>query len=172
MHDAKFVHQGWGDTGSVENPSRVVDRRLALMVRTGLRAAEMAWALEISINEIEAQLKTLSVQLGGDHRAVSSVSDKTPDVLPGSVHPARPPLLDHAIAALGDRIVLFKGEIHLDGRPANFRDLVVAAAAEGIKIHYPGLQPLPAAFHTGPSKSVARRRPKAPPSLMSIHVPY
>jgi hypothetical protein len=172
MHDAEFVHQGWGHTEDGENPPDVVDRRLALMARTGLRAAEMAWALEISIDEIEAQLKTLSVQLGGDRRAESCVSGKTRNVLPGPVRPARPPLLDHAIASLGNRIVLFKGEIHLDGRPANFRDLVVAAAAEGIKIHYPGLQPLPAAFHTGPSKAGARRRPKLPLSLMSIHVPY
>lgn len=172
MHDAEFVHPGWGGRGSVGNPSDVVDRRLALMVRTGLRAAEIAWALEISIDEVEAQLKTLSVQLGGDRRAASSVSDKTCNVLPESVRPTRPPLLEHAIAALGSRIILFKGAIHLDGRPANFRDLVVAAAAEGINIHYPGLQPLPAAFHTGPSKSVARRRPKSPPSLMSIRIPY
>lgn len=183
MGEARFSHRHRHDTNGVEGAARVADRHLALMARTGLRAAEMAWALDVSIDEIEVQLKTLSLRLGGKCSAARFVSDddnETPAVRckgKSSLrhdpdHPARPLLLDRALGALGGRIILVRGKIYLDGILANFRDLVIAAAAQGVEIHYPGLRPLPAAFHTGPSKSEGCRRKNSPPSLMSVHVPY
>ena len=53
-----------------------VDRRLALMVQIGLRPAEIAWALEMSIDNIEVQLKNLSRHLGGHDPVAKSVSDE------------------------------------------------------------------------------------------------
>jgi hypothetical protein len=180
MGGARVLYQERDDTDGVKDSTCVVDRHLALMVRIGLRPAEMAWALDISIDEIDIRLKTLSAQFRGESRSAPSEPDATSAIpvprsdefMPGPDHPAGAPVLRQALGALGERVVLAKGEIHLDGKTVNLRDLVIAAAAEGVKIHYPGLRPLPAAFHTGPSKSSGGRRRKSPPSLMSVHFPH
>lgn len=167
-------------TDGLENLADDVDRRLALMVRMGLRPAEIAWALDVSIDEIEAHLKNLCRQLGGQDPAAKSVSEEeasntaiqTIAIAPAEAQPAREPLLEQAVGVLGGRIVLVGQKIYLDGVSASFRDLVVAAAAQGVEIPYPGLRPLPAAFHTGPSELGDRRRKKSASSHLSIHVPY
>lgn len=174
------MHTDNANFGGLANIADVVDRRLALMVRIGLRPAEIAWALEVSIDEIESHLKKLSRQLGGQDHAAKPVSDEeashtdgqTIAIAPAEVQPAREPLLEQAMSALGGRIILVGHKIYLDGVSASFRDLVVAAAAQGVEIPYPGLRPLPAAFHTGPSDLDGRCRKKSATSHLSIHVPY
>lgn len=172
MHEVVVINKRLGRPGDTGILAGVVDPRLALMVRTGLRAAEMAWALELSIDEIEVQLKALSVQLGGGRQAPPIDVHKPDDVVPDTDRPIRPPLVERAISVLGGRVTHFRGNTYLDGRVANFRDLAVAVAAEGVEIYYPGLRPLPSAFHTGPSKAGFRRRTKSVRSLMSTHGPF
>ena len=170
-----MFHNEFVDFDSPETCNNVVDRRLSLMVKIGLRPAEIAWALDVSIDEIEAQLKILSRQLGGQEpppKSNSGHEEDTGAITSSQAHSAREPLLEQAMSVLGRRIILAGSRFYLDGISASFRDLVVAAAAQGVEIPYPGLRPLPAAFHTGPSKSGSGRRKNPAPSFMSIHVPY
>ena len=51
MDDVANIGEKADGGGNAKTSSCNVDRRLALMVQTGLRAAEMAWALKISIDE-------------------------------------------------------------------------------------------------------------------------
>jgi len=91
---------------------------------------------------------------------------------PVQAQSVREPLLEQAINVLGGRIIPVGQTIYLNGISASFRDLVIAAAAQGVEIPYPGLRPLSAAFHTGPSGLGDRRRKKTASSDLSIHVPY
>ena len=72
----------------------IVTPHLASMVRTGLRPAEMAWALDVSVYEIELRLKALSGQMRAElpfarhapkknarSRAISRTNDRLREVV-------------------------------------------------------------------------------------------
>lgn len=76
--------------------------------------------------------------------------------------------VDAALSALTGRAEEIEGHLTLDGEPATLRELVIAAAACGITIPYPNINPLTKAYHTGPAilggagrekRKPGRRRP-------------
>lgn len=154
---------GESDDGPIDHAE---ERRILQMIRAGLGAAEVAWALERSIDVIEARLKLLSVRFGGEGGRPIAVADGA--VQPDATEPSENQLpscsaalplnvspLAQACLALDGRVEIVDGQTFLDEAPASIRDLVLAAAEDGVEIPYPGLHPLPAAFHGGPSSSGA-----------------
>ncbi len=141
------------DHGSVDQDE---ERRILQMIRAGLGAAEVAWALERPIDAIEARLKLLSIRFGGEggkpkpaaHTAARPETPAGPVALALNASP-----LAQASRALDGRVEIIDGRIFLDDAPVSLRDLVLAAAGGGVEIPYPGVHPLPAAFHGGPSIS-------------------
>ena len=160
-----------------------IDRRFGILARSGLTATDIAWALDRSVEEVEARLGARRDPADGAEEPVMAARETAirrqvfaNDNRRAAIHAAtprrrivRPPSPARlALKALGARAAEIDESYRLDGAPATLRDLVLAAAELGVTIPYPNLIPLPGIYHTGPSGSGgparkhARRRPSLP----------
>ena len=77
----------------------------------------------------------------------------------GAGPPLPSPPLERALEALGERVTATLAGYALDGAPASIPDLIRAARAEGVRIPYPGIDPLPATWGDRAERPARRLKP-------------
>ena len=125
--------------------------RLLLRAGAGIELAVLEWTFGRPADTLEAALD--------DCRRNTRVPPDIPETgarEDGDGPPLPSPPLRRALEALGERATATLAGYALDGQPASIPDLIRAARAAGTRIPYPGIDPLPGSFATGPS---ARARP-------------
>ncbi len=130
-------------------------RRLFLLAESGVELMFLEWTFGRPAAELEAALE--------DFRRDDPVASEAPepdgaagweDAAP---HLPSPPFR-RALEALGERVTATLAGYALDGAAASIPDLIRAARAAGTRIPYPGIDPLPGTFTTGPSVRPPARR--------------
>lgn len=127
----------------------------------GLSATTVAWALERPVAEILTRFRVLRGARRPSGPAESAPAPATPSA-PVAAAPPRPrraassPIAE-AERVLGERLDARDNDLRLDGRKATLSEVVQAAGALGARIPYPGLSPLPEAYHAGPSAALPKR---------------
>lgn len=128
--------------------SRSEAERLHRLSASGVELRFLEWTFGIPA----ADLDTLLDDLRRGYRIAprSPEPDETAK-REGAGPPLPSPPLERALEALGERATATVAGYALDGAPASIPDLIRAARAEGVRIPYPGIDPLPATYATGPS---------------------
>ncbi len=136
-----------------QNRKRLSDcgaRRLDRLSASGIELGFLEWTFGLPAASLEAALD--------EYRRGSppplAAPEPEPDEAAGQEDGGPPlpsPPLQRALEALGDRANATVAGYALDGAPASVPDLIRAARAAGIRIPYPGIDPLPAAYAAGPS---------------------
>ena len=120
--------------------------RLHRLSASGVELRHLEWTFGIAADELEALLDEL--------RRGYRIAPPSP--APGEEREAAgPPLpsppLERALEALGERVTATVAGYALDDSPASIPDLIRAARAAGVRIPYPGIDPLRATYAAGPS---------------------
>lgn len=125
----------------------------------GVPVTTVAWALDRSVEEIAVRFRVL----GGGDTSLRPAPDRAAPAIGGHLarreplppaapaRPARTSPVTEAERVFRARLEVRDGLYLLDGRKVSLRELVLAAAADGTDIPYPGIRPLPESFHSGPS---------------------
>jgi hypothetical protein len=114
-------------------------------------------AAQARLSAAEAELRVVELALGPLGRVRAASEDGVPDP-----RHAQSAVLRLAAQAFPDRIQRLGDRIYLDGRPVGLPDLVRRAREAGIRIRYPGLDPMERALSGGPSAARGRRRASWP----------
>ena len=122
--------------------------RLHRLSASGVELRFLEWTFGIPAAGLEALLDDL--RRGYRIAPRSPEPDETAErEVAGPPLPSPP--LERALEALGERATATLAGYALDGAPASIPDLIRAARAEGVRIPYPGIDPLPATYAAGPS---------------------
>ena len=122
--------------------------RLHRLSASGVELRFLEWTFGIPADGLEGVLDEL--RRGYRIAPRSPEPDETAE-REGAGPPLPSPPLERALEALGERATATLAGYALDGAPASIPDLIRAARAEGIRIPYPGIDPLPRTYATGPS---------------------
>ena len=122
--------------------------RLHRLSASGVELRYLEWTFGLPADGLEALLD--------ESRLGYRIAPRSPE--PGeaaereSAGPPMPsPPLERALEALGDRVTATLAGYALDDSPASIPDLIRAARAAGVRIPYPGIDPLPQTYAAGPS---------------------
>ena len=131
-------------------------RRLLLLAGSGVELASLEWTFGRPAAALEAALDDCR-----DDAPAPSGAPGTDATHDGDAPPLPSPPLRQALEALGERVTATIAGFALDGAPSSIPDLIRAARAAGTRIPYPGIDPLPGTFTTGPSvRAATRPRPR------------
>ena len=122
--------------------------RLRRLSASGVELRHLQWTFGIAADELEALLDALR---RGYRIAPPSPEPGETAEREGAGPPLPSPPLERALEALGERVTATVAGYALDDSPASIPDLIRAARAEGVRIPYPGIDPLPATYAAGPS---------------------
>ena len=128
--------------------SSVEAKRLDRLSASGVELRFLEWTFGVPAAGLEALLDEL--------RRGRFIAPRAPEPdeaaeREGAGPPLPSPPLERALEALGERATATLAGYALDGAPASIPDLIRAARAEGVRIPYPGIDPLPATYAAGPS---------------------
>ena len=123
-------------------------KRLDRLSASGIELGFLEWTFGLPAASLEAVLD--EYRRGSPLPLPSPEPDETAGREDGGPPLPSPPL-QRALEALGDRASATVAGYALDGAPASVPDLIRAARAAGIRIPYPGIDPLPATYAAGPS---------------------
>ncbi len=122
--------------------------RLQRLSASGVELRHLEWTFGIPADGLEALLD----ELRRGYRNAPPAPEPDEAAEPEGAGPPLPsPPLERALEALGDRVTATLAGYALDGAPASIPDLIRAARAEGVRIPYPGIDPLPRTWAAGPS---------------------
>ena len=128
-------------------------RRLLRLAHSGVELDHLQWAFGAPAAALEAALEAARRDFAPAARPPANDNRAPPS--PAPVHA---PPIERALETLGARAAETGRGLWLDGALTRGADLVAAARALGADIAYPGIAPLPKAFHTGPSALPRKRR--------------
>ena len=122
--------------------------RLHRLSASGVELRYLEWTFGLPADRLEGLLDEL--------RAGYRIAPRSPEPCEaaereGAGPPLPSPPLERALEALGDRVTATVAGYALDDTPASIPDLIRAARTEGVRIPYPGIDPLPATYAAGPS---------------------
>lgn len=123
-------------------------KRLHRLSASGVELRYLEWTFGIPAAGLETVLDDLR---RGYRIALRAPEPDEAAEREGDGPPLPSPPLERALEALGERVTATVAGYALDGAPASVPDLIRAARAAGIRIPYPGIDPLPATYATGPS---------------------
>lgn len=122
--------------------------RLHRLSASGVELRHLEWTFGLPAAELETLLDEL--RRGYRNGPPAPEPDEAAE-REGDGPPMPSPPLERALEALGERVTATLAGYALDGAPASIPDLIRAARGEGIRIPYPGIDPLPKTYAAGPS---------------------
>ena len=121
-------------------------KRLDRLAASGVELDRLEWTFGIPAAALE---EALDDRRRGDPLPAAEEDDAAGTDAGGPPPPSPP--LRRALEALGERATATAAGYALDGTSASVPDPIRAAGAAGVRIPYPGIDPPPRAFATGPS---------------------
>ena len=159
------------NTGNVAPGFTAEAERLALdMLVSGRSAAAVAKQLSALDRRTEAEAVLRLVEFGTGPLGLVRAARGDPGVAVGAdALLPQAPVLGLAAQASDGRLQRLGDRIYLDGREIQIPALVRLARDGGVRIRYPGLDPMDAAMSGGPS--VRRRQPRGGGAAVTAALP-